>query len=43
LIREKAVHQFWLNRFDGDTVEAQFAQIGKVLDEEIIGAGISKK
>ena len=35
LIREKAVHQFYLDRFDGRDIEARFEMVGKVLDDEL--------
>ena len=35
LIREKAVHQFYLDRFDGRNLDERFDQVGKVLDEEL--------
>lgn len=35
LIRERDVHQFWLNRFDGSNMEQQLERVGKLLDEEL--------
>ncbi len=40
LMREKMVHQFYLDRFDGRDLDKRFEMVGKVLDEELkkIGA-----
>lgn len=40
LFREKKVHNFYLNRFEGKKVEQQFDMVGKLLDEEMKGAGL---
>lgn len=43
LIREKAVHQFYLDRFDGRDIEQRFTAVGKVLDDEMENIGIIAK
>lgn len=40
LMREKKVHGFYLNRFDGKNVEEQFESVGKLLDEELVRTGL---
>ncbi len=40
LFREKKVHNFYLNRFDGKPLEQQFDMVGKLLDEELSDAGL---
>lgn len=36
LIRERDVHQFWLDRFDGRDIDKRFDLVNKILDEEIV-------
>lgn len=40
LMREKKVHGFYLNRFDGKNVDEQFESVGKLLDEELERTGL---
>lgn len=40
LFREKKVHQFYLNRFEGKDVDEQFKKVGKLLDEELEKTGL---
>lgn len=35
LYRERNVHQFYLDRFEGQTIEERFEKIGNVLGEEV--------
>lgn len=42
LLREKKVHNFYLNRFDGSKVEEQFEKVGNILDEELKELGIEQ-
>lgn len=39
LIREKAVHQFYLDRFDGQKLDQRFDRVASVLDEELSNIG----
>lgn len=43
LIREKAVHQFYLDRFDGRDLDKRFDAVGRILDQEMENIGIGKK
>ena len=43
LIRERDVHQFWLDRFDGSNLEKRLEVVGQVLDQELESVGISSK
>lgn len=43
LIRERDVHQFWLDRFDGSSLEKRMEMVGQTLDAEIEAVGISPK
>jgi len=40
LIREKAVHQFYLDRFDGTKLEDRMNRVTSVLDEELTKVGL---
>lgn len=35
LIRERDVHQFWLDRFSGGNIEARLAVVENLIDEEL--------
>ncbi len=43
LMREKSVHQFYLDRFDGRDLDQRLEAVGKVLDDEMEKIGLVSK